>query len=89
MLKIINTDQFEMQGTKGRFIHCATVHNTAKFKEYIFFYDTLTNKKYIEEITGGTLREIPDDDLWNDLVEYAVQYNLFPAVINKNVGRKK
>lgn len=89
MLKIINTDQFEMQGTKGRFIHCATVHNTAKLKEYIFFYDTLTHKKYIEEITGGSLKEIQGDDLWNALVDYAVQNNLFPAVINKNAPKTR
>lgn len=84
MLKIISSDQFEMQGTNKRFIHCATVHNTQTLREYIYFYDSRTHKKYVEEITGGRLQEIESNDVWEEMSAYGKDRELWPAVILKN-----
>lgn len=84
MLKIISTEQFEMEGTNKRFIHTATVHDTQTLREYIYFYDTITHKKYVEEITGGKLQEIPSNDTWNEMVDYGRERQLWPQVILKN-----
>jgi len=88
MLKLISNEQFEMQGTNGRFIHCAEVHDSLKCRVYIFFYDMQTNKKYIEEVRGGSLIAIEDDSRWNELLMFGSSHNLFPAVISKNIPPK-
>jgi hypothetical protein len=36
-------------------------------REFIYFVDQQTHKTYIEEITGGRMEAIDDDNLWNDL----------------------
>jgi len=60
------------------------VHDTLTLRSYIYFYDTATHKKYIEEITGGTLRQVEDDDRWQELVELGNLHNLFPTFIQKD-----
>lgn len=66
--KLGTTNVFELPGTAGRFIHIATVHNS--MKEYICFIDTIENRCYIEDITGGSLKFIEDDNLAFDIAKF-------------------
>jgi hypothetical protein len=81
MLKIINSDQFAMEGTNGRFIHCATVTNTQTFKDYIYMIDRTNQKKYVEDFTGCTLKQIESDDEWEEMSEFGRLHDLWPAAI--------
>ena len=42
----------------------------------MYFVDRSTQKTYIEEITGGTLKAIDDDNLWNDLAQTIKEHKL-------------
>lgn len=66
--KLSSTNVYELPGTNARFIHIATVHNS--LKEYICFIDTNTNQCYIEDITGGSLKFIEDDNLAHDIAMF-------------------
>ena len=72
--KIINTNKFTLPNTRGRFTHIATIHGG--LREFIYFVDKITYKTYIEEITGGTLKAVDDDNLWNDLAMTLKQHGL-------------
>ena len=63
--KILNKNRYPLPGTKGRYIHLASIQHS--LREFIYFVDRKTNKTYIEEITGGRMEAIDDDNLWNDL----------------------
>jgi len=65
--RIVSTKQFPLNGTQERFWHLATI--TAGVKEFMYFLDTQSGLTYIEEITGGHLEKIDDDNLWNDLAK--------------------
>jgi len=84
MLKIVSTEHFELPGTGGRFIHCGEIHDVQALRTYICFYDTWTHNKYIEEITGGKLRQVEDDDRWAELAAFAELHEIFPTFIQKD-----
>lgn len=65
---VVNTNIFELPGTNGRFVHLASVHNGVR--EFMCFLDALSQKCYIEEITGGSLTFIEDDNLAFDLAKF-------------------
>lgn len=65
---IVNTNLFVLPGTDSRFIHLASVHDG--LREYMCFLDGVTQKCYIEEITGGSLKFIEDDNLAFDLAKF-------------------
>ena len=65
MIKAINTNRFYLQNTNRRFIHLVTMIDG--IHEFILFLDTVSSQCYIEEITGGQLEAIEDDNLWHDL----------------------
>ena len=63
--KILNKNRYPLPGTNGRFVHLASIQYS--LREFIYFLDTQTRKTFIEEITGGSMEAIDDDNLWNDL----------------------
>lgn len=65
--QIKDKTKYPLPGTNGRFIHLATILYSVR--EFIYFVDKNTQQSYIEEITGGSLRTIDDDNLWNDLAQ--------------------
>ena len=67
-MKIINSNIFALRGTNKRFIHLATIQDG--FREYTHFYDSWTGQAYIEELTGGRLFFIKDDDKWIELDQF-------------------
>ena len=73
-IKIADKNRFPLPNTDGRFIHIATLHYG--LREFIYFVDRSTQKTYIEEITGGTLKAIDDDNLWNDLAQTIKEHKL-------------
>ena len=77
---LAQTNRFYLQGTNNRFVHMATIHYGVR--EFIFLMDILTSKTYIEEITGGSLIQIEDDELWQGLANFLEDkgVNQFKAV---------
>jgi hypothetical protein len=73
-MKLINTNRFAMPGTNGRFVHIATVQDSTH--EYICFWDKAVRKLYIEEITGGTLTYIDDDNLVKEISTFLFEKNI-------------
>lgn len=71
-MKLINTNKFYLKGTNNRFLHLATIEDGPK--EYMCFYDKRTSSMYIEEITGGTLMFIQDEQLAFELTKF-LEYN--------------
>ena len=74
--RFTDLNPFPLPGTNGKFIHLATIQYG--LREFIYFTQKDTHLTWIEEITGGKLIEITDDNLWNDLAMF---------VTEKNVGR--
>lgn len=68
--QVLNTNRFYLKPPSTRFEHYATVTSASGFQEFIIFADHLTQQTYIEEITGGHLTTIDDDDLFNDLHDF-------------------
>jgi len=77
MIKILNGNRFYLKGTNNRFMHLATM--TRGFNEYICFVDMHTSECYIEQITGGSLSFIDDDDLVRELKYYLDQAKILDA----------
>lgn len=73
-IKIADKNKYPLPKTNGRFIHIATMHYG--LREFIYFVDKATQQSYIEEITGGTLQIIEDDNLWNDLAQTLKEHKL-------------
>jgi hypothetical protein len=63
--KILDKNRYPLPGTNGRYIHLASIQHS--LREFIYFLDQQTHKTDIEEITGGRMEAIDDDNLWNDL----------------------
>lgn len=74
MIKLIDTNRYEMKGTNGRFIHLATIQDG--MHEYICMYDLTQSKCYIEEISGGTLKFIDDDIVAKELADFLFNHNI-------------
>jgi len=66
--KLLDSNRFYLQGTNQRFLHLASI--IRGIREYIFFLDMQTSQSYIEEITGGDLEKIEDDELWDALANF-------------------
>ena len=58
--KLTDTSIFRMKGT-DTFYHLATIQHGVR--EYICMIEKVTQRCYIEEVTGGTLSFIEDDSL--------------------------
>jgi hypothetical protein len=67
-MKLLNSNKFFLNGTKNRYSHLATIGDG--LKEYMCFIDNKTMKVYIEQITGGHLEFINDDQLANELASF-------------------
>lgn len=72
-MKLINTNRFYLQGTPA--LHLATV--TKGVREYVCF--ALNGKIYIEEISGGHLEFIEDDQLAEDLHNFLTEKRVLDA----------
>lgn len=66
--RLVDSNIYEMNGTKGRFYHLASVRDS--IREYVCLIDKLTSKVYIEECTGGHLQFIEDDLLALELTKF-------------------
>jgi hypothetical protein len=68
-MKLIDTNRHYLKGTNDRFLHLATVQMGVR--EFICFADLLTRKPpYIEEVTGGHLEFIEDEQLAKALEDF-------------------
>jgi len=69
--QVLNNKIFTLNGTSGRYWHLLTL--TRGLKEYMCFIDILGKDEYrvpviyIEEVTGGHLEKILEDDLYTEL----------------------
>jgi hypothetical protein len=68
MIKLLDSNRYEMKGTNGRFVHLATMQDG--IREYVCMYDLKESKCYIEEISGGQLKFIDDDNVAADLADF-------------------
>jgi len=66
--KLADTKRFPLPGTNNRVMHLATIYYG--LREFVYFKDNRTQRVYVEEITGGQLHKINDDNLWNDLGDF-------------------
>lgn len=74
--KIISSDiyQLTMGNSPIKWLHLATIHHGVR--EYMCFLEVAGNNCYIEEVTGGQLTRIEDDQLANDLVKFCDEHGL-------------
>lgn len=72
--KVVDSNIYEMKGSNGRFYHLGTIHQG--LREYICMVDTFTQQCYIEEVTGGHLSFIEDDNLAFDLAKFCEQQKI-------------
>ena len=70
-MKLLNTNRFYLAGTNKHFVHLATV--TYNIREFMCFVDTISQKVYIEEISGGHLEFIEDDSLAQALASFLTE----------------
>ncbi len=73
-MKILNSDRFSLPGTNGRFTHLATVQDG--LHEFLCMYDLLEHKCYIEEVIGGQLCFIEDDNVAKDIADFLCEKNI-------------
>lgn len=73
-MKLLNSNIFPLPGTNKSFNHLATLSHG--FKEFMYFIDTLTGKTYIEEITGGHLSFVEDENLVEEIEQFLIAHNL-------------
>lgn len=68
--KIISSDicELTMGNSSVKWLHLGTIHHGVR--EYMCFLEVAGNDCYIEEITGGHLARIDDDQLANDLAKF-------------------
>lgn len=68
--QLISSKQYWLPGNNNgeRWLHVATIGKG--IREYMFFVDAQRGVSYVEEITGGNLIQISDDNLWNDITSY-------------------
>jgi hypothetical protein len=69
-LKILDTNRFYLSGAP-EYLHLASVEDG--FKEYVCFYKRIGHMIYIEEITGGNLKIIEEDDKWRDIYLFLLE----------------
>jgi len=65
--KLISSTIFPLQGAPGWY-HLATIHRG--LREFMHFIDSLTGEAYIEELTGGSLTFIEDEELFIELEQF-------------------
>ena len=64
---LADTNKYLLPGTENIY-HIATIHYGVR--EFIHFADTVSQQSWVEEITGGHLSEIQDDELWEGLCSF-------------------
>lgn len=88
MIKLLNSNRYELPGTNGRWIHLASLQDNFSLKEYICFIDRTTNKCYIEEIDFQGLHLIDDDNLINDLKQFLDENKILDMIQGYNIPIK-
>jgi hypothetical protein len=76
-MKFLNKNKFPLNNTNGRYFHLATIEHGVR--EFMCFVDRSTGKIFIEEITGGHLDFIEDDQLANALSEFCTMHGILNA----------
>ena len=71
---LVDSNLYDLPNCKGRFVHLASVNDG--LKEYVAFVDRITSRCYIEDITGGTLVFIEDDNVAEDLAAFLSEKKL-------------
>lgn len=72
--RFLDTNLFFLPGAGTRFVHIASIEYGVR--EFMLFVDSLTEKMYLEEITGGHLEQITDNQLLDDLEKFVTAANL-------------
>ena len=74
--KVISSDirQLTIGNSSVKWLHLATIHHSVR--EYMCFLEVASNNCYVEEVTGGQLRRIDDEELANDLAKFCDEYGL-------------
>jgi len=68
-IKVLNSDRFTLPGTHGTHTHIASLGRGVQ--EYMVFLDNRTGTTYVEEVTGGSLKAVEEDELWQELVQFS------------------
>lgn len=72
---IVSDDShFPLKGTNGNYWHYGTI--LYGVREFIVIFVTLTGQVAIEEVTGGHLELVKDDELWMALAQFAANKGL-------------
>jgi len=71
---ISDSSRFPLKGTNGNYWHHGTI--LYGVREFIVIFITMTGQMAIEEVTGGHLEAISDDDLWMALAQFAANKGL-------------
>ena len=59
--ELIDSQKYALQGTKGRFLHMATVRGG--LREFVLLQDQALGDIYLNEVTAGGVEMIEDDEL--------------------------
>lgn len=78
-MKLADSNRFYLPNTHKQYLHLATVQDG--LREYLCFANVRTQQIYIEEVTGGQLEFIEDDQRAAALHDFLVECGVL--VMNK------
>lgn len=73
-IKVVNSSVFPLNGTNGRYVHLASMHKG--LREYMCFIDKRLQRVFIEQISGGHLEFIEDQQLAEELAAFLQERGL-------------
>lgn len=72
--KLMNTNRYFLKGSNHRMLHIASIQKG--LREFMIFIDLKEQEAYFEEVTGGHLEVIDDDNLFEDLGAFINEHKL-------------
>lgn len=87
--QVLNSNRFYLPGAEGEVLHLASI--AKGLREFVCFYQRRGHNLYLEEITGGQLRKIEEESLWNDLYIFLAHKGFLkePFILEGPYGKKR
>ena len=72
--ELVDDKKYALQGTKGRFIHMATVRGG--LREFVLLQDQALGDIYLNEVTAGGVEMIEDDSLFKAVYAFLLEHDV-------------
>jgi hypothetical protein len=79
--ELVDDKKYALQGTKGRFIHMATVRGG--LREFVLLQDQALGDIYLNEITAGGVDVIEDDELFKAVYAFLLEHDIVVYKLNE------